>query len=104
MGISQREITETRKVIEISDAGAWFDEKGKVQTLLSNADEKSDASLAKEALHLGGSRSLLSATPLREGQLQGALNKNKRYHMLRFASDGYHTNTSLSTTTTAFNR
>ena len=49
MGISTREITETSKVIEISDAGAWFDEKGKVTTILSKASDKDDTNLAKEA-------------------------------------------------------
>lgn len=49
MGISTREISETSKVIEISDAGAWFDAKGKVTTVLSDADEKDDANLAKTA-------------------------------------------------------
>ena len=49
MGISTREIAETSKVIEISDVGAWFDEKGKVTTILSEATDKDDANLAKEA-------------------------------------------------------
>ncbi len=49
MGISAREIAETSKVVEISDAGAWFDEKGKVATILSKASDKDDANLAKEA-------------------------------------------------------
>ena len=49
MGISTREIAETSKVIEISDAGAWFDEKGKLTTILSSANDKDDANLAKEA-------------------------------------------------------
>ena len=48
MGISTREIAESSKVIEISDAGAWFDEKGKVDTILSKASDKDDANLAKE--------------------------------------------------------
>ena len=49
MGISTREIAETSKVIEVSDAGAWFDEKGKVNTILSKASDKDDANLAKDA-------------------------------------------------------
>jgi len=49
MGISVREIAETSKVIEISDAGAWFDEKGKVTTILSSASDKDDSNLAKDA-------------------------------------------------------
>lgn len=49
MGISTREIAETSKVIDISDAGAWFDEKGKVTTILSRANDKDDTNLAKEA-------------------------------------------------------
>ena len=49
MGISTREIAETSKVIEISDAGAWFDEKGKLATVLSSASEKDDANVAREA-------------------------------------------------------
>lgn len=49
MGISTREIAETSKVIDISDAGAWFDEKGKVTTILSSASDKDDHNLAKEA-------------------------------------------------------
>lgn len=49
MGISTREIAETSKVIEISDAGAWFDEKGKLTTILSKANDKDDSNLAREA-------------------------------------------------------
>ena len=43
MGISTREVTETGKVIEITDTGAWFDEKGKVTTLLAEPEEKGES-------------------------------------------------------------
>ena len=50
MGISTREKLETSKVIEITDAGAWFDEKGKVTTLLAEPDQKGeDINRATEA-------------------------------------------------------
>ena len=40
MGISAREVEESSKVIAISDAGAWFDEKGKVVTEWKGEEEK----------------------------------------------------------------
>lgn len=40
MGISEREVAETSKVIAVSDRGAWFDEKGKVRTEWSGEEEK----------------------------------------------------------------
>ena len=48
MGISTKEKEATSKVIEVSDAGAWFDEKGKVQTILSQSDEKGEVNKAIE--------------------------------------------------------
>lgn len=40
MGISAKEKEETSKVIEITDSGAWFDEKGKVTTVLAGPEDK----------------------------------------------------------------
>ena len=46
MGISEREVAETSKVVAISDSGAWFDEKGKVRTEWLGAEEKNHDDLA----------------------------------------------------------
>lgn len=49
MGISKKEVAESSKVIEITDSDAWFDEKGKVQTVLSGASDKEDINKAVQA-------------------------------------------------------
>ena len=49
MGISKKEVADSSKVIDITDSDAWFDEKGKVQTILSGATDKDDTNKAVQA-------------------------------------------------------